>query len=82
MTTEAFSDNGTHLLIKESRDARLVVLGSQGLGNVTGLLVGSTALALAAHGTCPTVVVRGTSVPDGPVVVGVDGSPPRCVVAR
>ncbi|NKE58370.1 universal stress protein, partial [Lentzea sp. PSKA42] len=34
-----------------------------------------TALALAAHGKCPLVVVRGTAVPDGPIVVGVDGSP-------
>ncbi|MDX8034955.1 universal stress protein [Lentzea sp. BCCO 10_0856] len=75
MTTEVSNDNGTHLLIEESRDARLMVLGSQGLGNVTGLLVGSTAIALAAHGKCPTVVIRGTSVPGGPVVVGVDGSP-------
>jgi nucleotide-binding universal stress UspA family protein len=75
VTTEVLNDSGTHLLIQESRDARLMVLGSQGLGNVTGLLVGSTALALAAHAKCPTVVVRGTSLPDGPVVVGVDGSP-------
>lgn len=63
------------LLIEESRDARLMVLGSHGHGTVTGLLVGSTALALAAHATCPLVVVRGTAVPSGPVVVGVDGSP-------
>jgi nucleotide-binding universal stress UspA family protein len=75
VTTEVSNDNGTHLLIQLSHDARLMVLGSQGLGNVTGLLVGSTAIALAAHGKCPLVVVRGTAVPDGPVVVGVDGSP-------
>ncbi|MDX8052187.1 universal stress protein [Lentzea sp. BCCO 10_0798] len=75
VTTEVSNDNGTHLLIQQSHDARLMVLGSQGLGNVTGLLVGSTAIALAAHGKCPLVVVRGTAVPDGPVVVGVDGSP-------
>jgi nucleotide-binding universal stress UspA family protein len=63
------------LLVDESGEARLVVLGSQGLGGFTGLLVGSTAVALAAHGKCPVVVVRGTAVADGPVVVGVDGSP-------
>jgi nucleotide-binding universal stress UspA family protein len=62
-------------LVEESREARLMVLGSHGHGAVTGLLVGSTALALAAHAMCPLVVVRGTPVPDGPVVVGVDGSP-------
>ncbi|TWP48449.1 universal stress protein [Lentzea tibetensis] len=70
----AFSGTVT-ALIEESREARLMVLGSQGLGNVTGLLVGSTALALASHGRCPLVVVRGPGVADGPVVVGVDGSP-------
>ncbi|USX54475.1 universal stress protein [Lentzea sp. HUAS12] len=75
VVTEVVADSGTHLLIEESRAARLMVLGSTGLGNVTGLLVGSTALALASHGECPLVVVRGTAVPDGPVVVGVDGSP-------
>lgn len=75
VTTERVCENGTALLIGESREARLMVLGSQGLGTVTGLLVGSTALALASHGKCPLVVVRGTEVPGGPVVVGVDGSP-------
>ncbi|GGU50446.1 universal stress protein [Lentzea flava] len=75
VTTEVVGDAVNHLLIEESRDARLMVLGSQGLGNVTGLLVGSTALALASHGKCPLVVVRGAEVPGGPVVAGVDGSP-------
>jgi nucleotide-binding universal stress UspA family protein len=68
-------DGPVPLLIGQSREARLVVLGSQGLGGFTGLLVGSTAVALAAHGKCPVVVVRGTVVAGGPVVVGVDGSP-------
>jgi len=63
------------VLVEESRRARLVALGSQGLGGFTGLLVGSAAVGLSAHGVCPVVVVRGTSSADGPVVVGVDGSP-------
>jgi nucleotide-binding universal stress UspA family protein len=75
ITTEVLICGGTALLVEQSKIARLVVVGSQGLGTVTGLLVGSTALALAAHGHSPVVVVRGTAVPDGPVVVGVDGSP-------
>ncbi len=75
MTTEVVRCGATALLIEESKTARLVVVGSQGLGTVTGMLVGSTALALAAHGKSPVIVVRGTAVPDGPVVVGVDGSP-------
>ncbi|WP_216207307.1 universal stress protein [Amycolatopsis aidingensis] len=67
-------------LIHESASAGLVVLGSRGLGGFSGLLVGSTAVALAAHGHCPVVVVRGRTLDaappeSGPVVVGVDGSP-------
>lgn len=67
-------------LIDESGKARLVVLGSRGLGGFSGVLAGSTAVAVVAHGHCPVAVVRG-SEPDaappahGPVVVGVDGSP-------
>lgn len=56
------------------------MLGSRGLGGFTGLVVGSIAVAVATHGHCPVVVVRGTDPQepprqDGPVVVGVDGSP-------
>ncbi|KOV90109.1 universal stress protein [Nocardia sp. NRRL S-836] len=75
VTTELACCGSTTLLIEESKSARLVVIGSQGLGTVTGMIVGSTALALAAHGKSPVVVVRGSAAPDGPVVVGVDGSP-------
>lgn len=67
------------LLIEESARARMVVLGSHGLGGFPGMLVGSVAAGVAAHGHCPVVVVRGrtpTHPPPerGPVVVGVDGS--------
>ncbi|MEJ2853697.1 MULTISPECIES: universal stress protein [unclassified Saccharothrix] len=62
-------------MVWESERARLVVLGSRGLGGFTGLVVGSVAVAVAAHGKCPVVVVRGEDHADGPVVVGVDGSP-------
>lgn len=61
-------------LIEESSDALLMVLGSRGLGGFPGALVGSTAVALVAHGHCPVAVIR-PGTPDGPVVVGVDGSP-------
>ncbi|WP_020658886.1 universal stress protein [Amycolatopsis benzoatilytica] len=71
--------NPVAVLLRESADAELAVLGSRGLGGFTGLLVGSTAVALAAHALCPVVVVRGRRPADpppetGPVVVGLDGS--------
>ncbi|NKQ51796.1 universal stress protein [Amycolatopsis sp. K13G38] len=66
-------------LINESARARLVVLGSRGLGGFAGMLVGSVAVGVAAHGDCPVIVVRGRLPEDepptgGPIVVGVDGS--------
>lgn len=67
-------------LIQESQESEAVVVGSRGLGGFTGMLVGSVAVALAAHGHCPIIVARGSEpdeapiVSEGPVVTGVDGS--------
>jgi nucleotide-binding universal stress UspA family protein len=64
------------VLVAESRQAQLVVVGDRGLGGFTGLLLGSVAVGLAAHAASPVAVVRGAAPsPDGQVVVGVDGSP-------
>jgi nucleotide-binding universal stress UspA family protein len=68
------------VLQAESTRAELVVLGDRGLGGFTGLLVGSVAVELAAHASCPVVVARGPEPDDAaprpePVVVGIDGSP-------
>jgi len=73
--TDLRMDGPIPTLIAESAHARLVVLGSRGLGGFNGLLVGSTSSALAAHGHSPVVVVHGPAFEEGPVVVGVDGSP-------
>ena len=61
-------------LEREAADAALLVLGSRGLGGFTGLVIGSTAVTLVTRATCPVVVVREPGR-DGPVVVGVDGTP-------
>lgn len=62
-------------LVKRSREAALVVVGSHGAGGLTGFLLGSVSRQVATHAKCPTVVVR--PVPEGGegIVVGVDGSP-------
>ncbi|WP_282701054.1 universal stress protein [Streptomyces sp. CC219B] len=62
------------VLEAQSHAAELVVVGSRGMGGFVGLLAGSTAVHLAAHGRCPVLVVREEPRADGPVVVGVDGS--------
>ena len=80
ITEEVITALPVDLMLAESRNAQLVVLGSRGLGGFAGLLVGSVSVAVAGHGHCPLVVVRGAEPDDpppadGPVVVGVDGSP-------
>ncbi|MFB8754080.1 universal stress protein [Streptomyces sp. NPDC059852] len=59
----------------ESRTASMIVVGSRGLSRFGALMVGSTAGQLAAHASCPVLVVRGDPRPAGPVLLAVDGSP-------
>jgi nucleotide-binding universal stress UspA family protein len=71
--------NPIQVLAAEADRAQLLVIGDRGLTSVEGLLVGSVAIGLAAHASCPVVVVRGderdpSEVASLPVLVGVDGS--------
>jgi nucleotide-binding universal stress UspA family protein len=66
-------------LLRAAQDgARMVVVGSRGLGGFKGLLLGSVSRQLCEHAPCPVTVVRHAE-PDAPVrlrtiVVGTDGS--------
>ncbi|GAB1646297.1 hypothetical protein KRMM14A1259_67200 [Krasilnikovia sp. MM14-A1259] len=62
------------VLLHEARSAELLILGDRGIGGISGLLLGSVAVQTVTHATCPVLVVRGQARPDGPVVVGIDGS--------
>src|SRR6185437_12283007 len=62
-------------LLAEAEHARELVVGSRGLRGFTGMLLGSTSATVAQHASCPVVVVHGQGAPDGPVLVGLDGSP-------
>lgn len=76
VATEPRLGAAADVLIAESRSAPLMVLGSRGLGGAH-TVVGSVAVAVAAHGHCPVVVMhaRADGPPaTGPVVVGVDGT--------
>jgi nucleotide-binding universal stress UspA family protein len=76
-TSELRTGSAHAVLVAESERARRVVVGIRGLGERTGLMVGSTAESVAMLGRCPVVVVRGRvlgSVESGPIIVGVDGS--------
>jgi nucleotide-binding universal stress UspA family protein len=46
-------------LIEASREADLLVVGSQGHGAFTGMLVGSVSIHCVTGAFCPVVVVRG-----------------------
>ena len=48
------------VLIDESANADLLVLGSRGLGGFTGLLLGSVSRACAEHAHCDVLVARDT----------------------
>ncbi|AIJ23189.1 universal stress protein [Amycolatopsis methanolica] len=75
ITSEMPNEPAAPLLVERSRNARMIALGSSGTGGFTGMLIGSTTVAVSAHAACPVVVVRGRDAESGPVVVGVDGSP-------
>jgi nucleotide-binding universal stress UspA family protein len=62
-------------LLRAAEDADLLVVGAHGAdGIISG--IGSTATRCAVRSEVPTVVVptEGEAEPDGPVIVGVDGS--------
>jgi len=61
-------------LITESATAQVLVIGTEGLGAVTALLLGSVARSVVPRSACPVVVVRQAHPGDGggQVVVGVD----------
>ncbi|MFI9470878.1 universal stress protein [Streptomyces sp. NPDC052492] len=75
ITRSVVTGDAIEVLQIESRSAALTVVGSRGLTGFSGLLLGSTAVHLAAHGHGPLMVVRGRPDPAGPVLCAVDGSP-------
>jgi nucleotide-binding universal stress UspA family protein len=75
VTGEIIDGTAAAVLLGETPTATMIVVGDRGLGGFTALLVGSVAVQVAAHADCPVLVARGTDRTDGPVVVGVDGSP-------
>jgi nucleotide-binding universal stress UspA family protein len=89
LTEELAVGRPEQVLTEQSGRASMLVVGTRGLGGVSGLLLGSVAVSLVSRAKCPVVVVRGDGRPagavgadaavavsaDAPIVVGVDGSP-------
>lgn len=70
--------NPAQLLIEYSREAKIIVLGTRGLGALKGVVLGSVSAHVATNAHCPVIVTKAdtaeTTHDDGPIVVGVDGS--------
>ncbi|WP_421845446.1 universal stress protein [Mycobacterium sp.] len=77
--TEVVFSNVVPTLIAASQEASMIVVGSQGMGALGRLLLGSISTALLHHAHCPVAIVHSDNGagPDSsaPVLVGIDGSP-------
>ena len=58
ITADRIADHPVEVLVTAAEQAELLVLGSRGLGPVTGFLVGSVGLLVLGRATCPVVLVR------------------------
>ncbi|WP_433790817.1 universal stress protein [Actinoplanes sp. CA-252034] len=74
VTTEIVAGDPAAVLVRESAHTDLLVLGHRGRGGLPGLLLGSVAIKVAAHATCPVMITRGAAPATGDILVGVDGS--------
>ena len=62
------------VLIDASREAELVVVGDRRLGTLTRAMHDTIAGEVTLRAYCPVLVALTADAPDGPIIVGVDGS--------
>ena len=79
LTTEVTFENVIPALLDRSERARMLVVGSRGVGAFHPGLPGSVTTAVVRHAQCPVAVIHDIADTDPdrgerPVVVGVDGS--------
>jgi nucleotide-binding universal stress UspA family protein len=58
ITLRTIQGSPAGVLVDESRDADLLVVGSRGHGGFVGLLLGSVSQQCAHHAECPVVIVH------------------------
>lgn len=69
VAAEVQPEEAVAALLREGHNAFAIVIGSRGRGGISGLLLGSVSLAVAARAHCPVIVVRG----DEAAVAGTHG---------
>ena len=57
-SSETVEGHAALVLVGQSKDADLLVVGSRGHGEFTGMLIGSVSEYCVTHADCPVVVVR------------------------
>ncbi|MEU6818133.1 universal stress protein [Streptomyces sp. NPDC046860] len=87
VSTDVLPGEAEYALVRESRSARVVVLGSRGRGGVAEALLGSVSLTVAGHAHCPVFVLRddpaGEEAVGTPrIVLGVGERPEDMAAAR
>lgn len=77
LRTEVACSPVVPMFVVASTAAEIVVLGSRGMTPLGRFLLGSVSNSLVHHAHCPVAVVHddGPADEEGPVLVGVDGSP-------
>ncbi|MEV5528481.1 universal stress protein [Streptomyces prunicolor] len=85
---EVLAEEPEYALVRESRDASMLVTGTRGRSGLAEALLGSVSLIVAGHAQCPMVVVRGNqdnqaaTGTHGRVVVGVGEKPAGSATVR
>ncbi|MGD1218625.1 MULTISPECIES: universal stress protein [Streptomyces] len=87
-STDVLPEEPASALVRESRNATAVVLGTHGRGGLAELLLGSVSLSVAERASCPVIVLRGSAddrdLADEPglVVLGVKEAAADSAAAR
>ncbi|MER6026150.1 universal stress protein [Streptomyces sp. NPDC001851] len=88
VTTDVLPEDPEHGLVRESRAALAMVLGSRGRSGITEALLGSVSLTVAGRAHCPVIVLRGSHDNQaragihGRIVLGVGGKPAGSAAVR
>ncbi|AOR30405.1 universal stress protein [Streptomyces fodineus] len=88
VTTDVLPEEPEYALVRESRTAAAMVVGSRGRSGLAEALLGSVSVTVAGHAHCPVVVLRGShdnrAAPGrrGRIVLGIGDKPADAAAVR